>query len=525
MYSLEAKLRVPRRLILMMLVVGLLIPVLGHAQEATPEPAEATGIIAKVEALLTPIDAQFGVAVKYVEAVLFWRFGLENGIPLIIVVLVCGGIFFSTWYGFINIRLFGHAIALVRGKYDDPDDEGEISHFQALTSALAATVGLGNIAGVAVAISMGGPGAVFWMWCTAFFGMSLKFTSCTLAQVYRRIDDEGRVLGGPMVYLKEGIKECAPSFVWLGAILSPVFAILTVLAALGGGNMFQSNQTYALAAEIFGMQDSGIFKLVVGVVLATLVGVVIIGGIKKIGDVTAKLVPLMCIGYVIVCLTILFANYSVIPGLFLSIIVQAFNPEAVYGGFLGVMIIGMRRAAFSNEAGLGSASIAHAAAKTNEPIREGLVAMLEPFIDTIVVCTMTALAILATGAHLSGGSDGVVITMNAFESLWPGLKYFLGITVFVFAYSTMITWCYYGEKAVETLLGKSFIVPYRYLFISAIVLAPLLSLQNVLAFSDALLLSMAFPNIIGTLFLVGKVNKMKNDYISRLRSGEMKRVN
>ena len=450
-------------------------------------------------------------------------YGARTGIPLIICVLVLGGFFFTLRYGFINVRLFGHAIAVVRGHYDDPRDKGEISHFQALSSALAATVGLGNIAGVAVAITAGGPGAVFWMWITALFGMSMKFSSCTLAQVYRTFKPDGHVLGGPMVYLKVGIKERVPAMAWFGAVLSPLFAVLTVFAAFGGGNMFQTNQTYNAINEIFNLQEHPVVKPAVGLIMAILVGVVIIGGIKRIGEVTSKLVPAMCLGYVLVCLAIVFVNYAAVPAMFVDIVSQAFTGPALFGGFLGVLIQGMKRAAFSNEAGLGSAAIAHAAAKTEEPIREGLVAMLGPFIDTIIVCTMTALAILASGVHLEAeGLAGVSITAKAFADVSVFFPYFLAVAVFIFAYSTLLGWSYYGERAIEYLFGEKGIGPYRTAYVLVAILGPLVSLNNVVAFADMMLLSMAFPNILGMILLSGKVNDMKKAYIKRLKSGEMK---
>jgi alanine or glycine:cation symporter, AGCS family len=469
------------------------------------------------------IDAVFGWIVDNVLApVLFFD---VFGVPLIIVILVSGGVFFSTRYRYINVRLFRHAIDVVRGRYDDPNDPGEITHFKALTSALAATVGLGNIAGVAVAISWGGPGAIFWMWLTAFFGMSMKFSSCTLAQIYREVDEDGHVMGGPMVYLKKGIRECAPKFAWVGVIFSPLFAVLAIMASFGGGNMFQTNQTYAVVERLAGLEELPIYEPIFGIAMAILVGIVIIGGIKRIGDVTSKLVPTMCIGYVAVCAFIVVTNFAEVPAMLGNIVVQAFKPDAIFvGGFIGILVQGMKRAAFSNEAGLGSAAIAHAAAKTKEPIREGLVAMLGPFIDTIVVCTMTALAILITGAHLRAEDKdaGVTITMDAFGSVSPYLTWFLGIAVFVFAYSTLISWSYYGERATEYLVGKKGIGPYRIAYVLVAILGPMLSLGNVVGFADMMLLSMAFPNILGMIFLSGKVKAMKRDYIKRLKSGEMK---
>lgn len=457
---------------------------------------------------------------------------VKEGIPLIIIVLVGGGIFYTFRYGFVNLRLFPHAFAVVRGKYDDPNDKGEISHFQALTSALAATVGLGNIAGVALAITAGGPGAIFWMWLTAFFGMSMKFSSCTLAVVYRIFREDSHVkggphvIGGPMVYLRLGMKDRWPRLAWIGAILSPMFAIITIMAAFGGGNMFQTNQTYSVIAEIFQLQDEPILQPAVGLVMMALVGLVIIGGIKRIGEVTSKLVPAMCVGYVIVCLIIVGNHIDKVPALLFAIVDQAFSSEAMYGGFLGVMLQGMRRAAFSNEAGLGSAAIAHAAVKTNEPIREGLVAMLGPFIDTILVCTMTALAILITDAHLTTEDmRGISITAQAFGSVHAFFPYFLAIAVFIFAYSTLISWSYYGERAVEYLFGRyggTAVGAYRALYLLIAFVGPSLALNSVVDFADMMLLSMAFPNILGMLLLSGKVRELKNDYIRRLKSGEMK---
>jgi len=449
---------------------------------------------------------------------------IVRSIPVIVCVLFFGGFFFTIRYGFINLRLFRHSIDVIRGKFDKPEDDGEVSHFRALTSALSATVGLGNISGVAVAISVGGAGAVFWMWFTAVFGMSLKFSSCTLAQLYRRIGEDGRVLGGPMVYLEEGLKE--KGFAVPGKVLAILFSVLTIFASLGGGNMFQANQTYSLfQSQVLGTQDVAAWApWVFGIVLAIPVGFVIIGGIKRIGEVTSRMVPTMCLFYCAVCATIIVLNITDVPQMFASIFSQAFQSDALFGGFIGVLVQGMRRAAFSNEAGLGSAAIAHAAAKTDEPVREGVVAMIGPFIDTIVVCTMTALTILITGAHLEEGLVGIEITAAAFGQLGTVVPYILFIAVFVFAFSTVISWAYYGERATEYLFGKAGILPYRVVYVSIVVLGPVLSLQAVLDFSDAVLLSMAFPNIVGMIFLSGKVKGLVDDYVGRLRSGEMKPV-
>ena len=452
----------------------------------------------------------------------------REGFWLIVVILVVGGLFFTLWYGLVNLRLFGHAWKCVRGKYDNPEDEGEISHFKALTSALSATVGLGNIAGVAVAITMGGAGAVFWMWVVAFFGMTLKFNSCFLAQLYRRVQPDGKVLGGPMVYLDEGIGGNYPSLKWLGKGMGILFALLCVMAAFGGGNMFQVNQLGSMVERtVFGSSDAAPawVSFAVGLVVAVLVGVVIIGGIRRIGTVTSRMVPVMCGGYCVIALIILAINYKTVPGMFASIFHSAFTSEAVIsGGLIGVLFQAMKRAAFSNEAGLGSAAIAHAAAKTKEPVREGVVAMLGPFIDTIVVCTMTALMILVTGAHKAGAGEGVEITAQAFASLLDARfgNMLLTIMVCVFAYSTLISWCYYGERCVEYLFGKRGILPYRIVYVMVVMVGPVLSLGRVIDFSDMMLLSMAFPNIIGSMIIAPKVKHIVKDYVRRLRAGDMK---
>lgn len=330
-----------------------------------------------------------------------------------------------------------------------------------------------------------------------------------------------------MVYLKRGIAERAPSMAWLGNIFSPLYAVLTIFAAICGVNMFQGNQASAIVADVFNFKNVAFLSQygdwVVGVVIAILTGIVIIGGIKRIGEVTCRMVPAMCVGYICVCFFILAVNYSAIPEMFFSIFAQAFRPEAAFGGFLGVMIQGMRRAVRSNEAGLGSAAIAHAAAKTDEPVREGLVAMLGPFIDTIIVCTMTALAILITKAHLGNepGTTGIVITVKAFASVSSILPYFLGIAVFTFAFSTIISWSYYGERASEYLFGKKAIMPYRIIYVFACTFGPVLTIDKVIDFSDMLMLGMAFPNIIGMIFILGKVKGLTDDYIARLRAGKM----
>jgi len=479
------------------------------------------------------VNLAFGKIVGYLFAVLFYAVPVGFGVnfPVVLLLLIFGGFFFTLRFGFINVRMFRHSIDVIRGRFDRPEDEGEVSHFQALTSALSATVGLGNIAGVAAAIAMGGPGAIFWMWVAAFLGMSMKFTSCSLAQYYRRVKPDGSVLGGPMVYLEEGIKDRFPALAPLGKFFGIAFAVFTVFAAFGGGNMFQGNQTFKIISGQFGVPGDKAW--VVGLIMAALVGMVIIGGIRRIGEVTSKLVPAMCVFYCLVCLTIILANFGEVWAMFSSIVAQAFTHEAGFGGLLGVAILqGSRRAAFSNEAGLGSASIAHAAAKTDEPIREGIVAMIGPFIDTIVVCTMTALTILITKSNLDpttglpftgdvSGEKGVELTAAAFSTLGDWAPKLLCIAVVVFAYSTMISWSYYGERAIEYLFGQRGIKPYRVVFVFFVIIGPMVKMSSVIDFSDMMLFSMGFPNILGMILLSGIVSKHARDYVGRLRSGEM----
>ncbi len=482
------------------------------------------------------VNLLFGTAVGYLLAVLFYAVPVGFGVkfPVVLLVLIFGGFFFTLRFGFINVRMFRHSIEVIRGKFDRPEDEGEVSHFQALTSALSATVGLGNIAGVAAAIAMGGPGSIFWMWMIAFFGMSLKFTSCSLAQYYRRIKPDGSVLGGPMVYLEEGIKDRYPSLAPLGKVFGVAFAIFTVFAAFGGGNMFQSNQTFKIMSDQFGIADDKAW--LVGLIMAALVGLVIIGGIRRIGEVTSKLVPAMCAFYCLVCLSIIFTNFSEVGTMLSSIVTDAFTHKAGAGGLLGIVILnGAKRAAFSNEAGLGSAAIAHAAAKTDEPIREGIVAMIGPFIDTILVCTMTALTILITKSNLDpatglpfvgdvSNEKGVELTAAAFATLGDWVPKLLCIAVVIFAYSTMVSWSYYGERAIEYLFGERGIKPYRCVYVLFVTIGPMVSLSSVIDFSDMMLFSMGFPNILGMILLSGVVGKHARDYINRLKSGEMKPV-
>lgn len=457
---------------------------------------------------------------------------VDRKLPFIVVWLVIGAIFFTVRMAFINLRGMRHAIDVVRGEYDDPDHEGEISHFQALSSALSATVGLGNIAGVAIAVGMGGPGAVFWMVIAGVFGMSSKFVECTLGQMYRTVDDNGTVLGGPMRYLRDGLDELADEseksggaagiiYRPLGMALSVLFAVMCIGGSFGGGNMFQSNQAFAVLSDrIPAIADYG---WVFGLVMAVLVGLVIIGGIKRIGAAAGFLVPLMCGIYLVAGFYILIVNAGSLGWAFGVIVGEAFTPQAGLGGLVGVLIIGFQRAAFSNEAGVGSAAIAHSAAATDEPVSEGIVALLEPFIDTILVCTMTGLVVVVTGAYQVPGVDGVVMTSLAFESALPWFPWVLTVAVVLFAFSTMISWSYYGERSATRLFGPGISLPYRAVFCVFVFFGAVFKLGNVLDFSDLMVLGMAFPNILGAVLLSGKVKRALDNYWSRYKSGALKK--
>ena len=447
---------------------------------------------------------------------------IKQGIPLVVVWLVLGAIFFTIRMKFVNLRGFTHALELVRGKYDNPNDKGEVSHFQALTTALSGTVGLGNIAGVAVAISLGGAGATFWMIVAGLLGMSSKFVECTLGVKYREINEEGQVSGGPMYYLSEGLKR--KNLGGLGKVLAVIFAILCVGGSLGGGNMFQANQAFAqLSGAIPEVANYGVYF---GIILSLLVGIVIIGGIKSIAKVTDKIVPFMVGIYVLFALIIIFMNFAQIGNAFAAIFDGAFNPTAMKGGLIGVLIVGFQRAAFSNEAGVGSASIAHSASRTQEPVSEGIVALLEPFIDTVVVCTMTALVLIFTGfAEDPGDMTGSQLTSAAFSSIFHWFEWVLLIAIILFAFSTMISWSYYGLKSWQYLFGKSKAMDYGYklIFLIFIVLGSSVGLGAVLDFSDMMILGMAFPNILGLLLLSKEVREDLRDYFKRVRSGDIKK--
>ncbi|GEQ96869.1 hypothetical protein JCM17844_05060 [Iodidimonas gelatinilytica] len=449
------------------------------------------------------------------------------GLPFIVLWLLIGAIYFTLKMRFINFRGFAQSLRIVSGKYDNPKDPGEVTHFQALTAALSGTVGLGNIAGVAIAISIGGPGATFWMIMAGLFGMASKFTECTLGLKYRQIDENGVVSGGPMYYLSQGLKQRGLG--GLGRILAIVFAVLCIGGAFGAGNMFQVNQSTqqfmdVMVPALFGENSFLSGKpWIIGGLYAVAVGMVIIGGIRSITRVTERLVPMMGILYVSAALVILGMNAGHIPAAFNAIMQGAFAPMGIAGGFIGVLVQGLRRAAFSNEAGVGSAAIAHSAAKTKEPVSEGLVALLEPFVDTVVVCTMTALVIIITDMHLEAEiSDGIALTSAAFASAFNWFPYVLSLAVLLFAFSTSITWYYYGERAFVYLLGGDKQMPltvFKVSFLGVLIIGSSMKLTSVMDFADAMILGMALPNMIGLYLLSGEVKRMLDDYLARIRSG------
>lgn len=444
---------------------------------------------------------------------------VTKGIPFIVIWLVLGATFFTIRMGFINIRGFRHSLQLARGTYDDPAAPGQVTHFQALATAVSGTVGLGNIAGVAVAVSLGGAGATFWMIVCGLLGMSSKFVECTLGVKYRDILPDGRVFGGPMNYLRYGLEK--RNMKGLGKVLAGLFAVLCVGASFGGGNMFQANQSFEqLAGQFSVLQGNGFWF---GVVTAILVGVVIIGGIKSIANVTGRIVPLMASIYVIAALAVIIMNIQNVGSAFAAIVDGAFSPAAIKGGIIGVLVVGFQRAAFSNEAGVGSAAIAHSAVKTKHPPSEGFVALLEPFIDTVVVCTLTALVLIFTGMHEVEGMAGAQLTSDAFGSVISWFPYVLGVAVFLFAFSTMISWSYYGMRAWTYLFGKSkrAEMVYKMLFLVFVVIGASVSLGAVLDFSDMMILAMSFPNIIGLYIMSGEVREDLNKYLKDLKNNQL----
>jgi AGCS family alanine or glycine:cation symporter len=493
---------------------GLLFAPLARAQE---QPGIDQAIESFVAPILLPIINAVFYSVRVAEGI---------SLPLIVVWLVIAAVVLTIYFRFINIRGFSHGFRLIRGDYSNPRDTGEVSHFQALSTALSGTVGLGNIAGVAVAITIGGPGATFWMIVAGLLGMSTKFCECTLGVKYRRENPDGSVSGGPMYYLSRGLAERSPSLATLGKVLAVVFAICCIGGSLGGGNMFQANQTFQQMVNISGGENSFLAGKgwLFGLGMAILVGLVIIGGIKSIARVTSRVVPFMAAIYLAAGMYILLVHAGDIPKAFGLILAGAFTSEAGLGGLIGVLIVGFQRAAFSNEAGIGSAAIAHSAVRTKEPITEGLVALWEPFIDTVVICTMTALVIIITGMYVEGGRDGVQLTSDAFASVLSWFPYILALAVFLFAFSTMLAWSYYGEKSACYLLGESERVRlgYKLVFCTFIIIGAAANLGIVLDFSDAMIFIMALPNIIGLYLLAPVVRRELDSYLARLKSGEIK---
>ena len=473
------------------------------------------------------VDNFFGYINGFLATVLFYDvFPGEAEMPFIVAWLSTGAIYMTFRFGFINVRMMNHAFAVIRGKYHTADDKGEVTPFQALTTALSATVGLGNIAGVAIAIIIGGPGAIIWMIFAGFFGMSAKFTEVTLGQMYRETRPDGRLMGGAMEYLSKGLAE--KNMPGLGKTMAIMFAIFCVLGSLGAGNAFQVSQALgAIQGEIPFFHD---FPWVFGLIMAGIVGTVIIGGIKRIAHAAEAIVPSMVVIYVTTCLWIILSNTEFIPQAFATIWHGAFSLDAGFGAFVGVIVQGFKRAAFSSEAGIGSAAIAHSAASVKYPIRQGMVALYEPFIDTIVICTMTALVIVITGvynapehADLVARTQGAALTSAAFGSVVPWFSSVLTLSVVLFAFSTMISWSYYGERCWTYVFGESFSLAYKIAFLIFIVLATIGSAGNILDFSDLLILGMALPNFIGLYILQDKVGEALKEYIAKLKSGEMDR--
>lgn len=500
------------------------------------------------------IDEAFGDATGWFVNFIFYQIDFGGGVKVFWVLfpLIIGATYFTIYFKLINFRGFFTSINIVRGKYDEIDHhesmvgagdstpggdaietiaveghEGEVSHFQALTAALSATVGLGNIAGVAIAVSIGGAGATFWMIVAGLLGMASKFVECTLGVKYRDIAEDGTVYGGPMYYLTKGLK--SKGLAGLGKILAVLFAIFVIGGSFGGGNMFQVNQAFQLVENITGGEASFIHGKgwLFGLVMAVLVGIVIIGGIKKIAKVTDKIVPFMVVIYVSASLFVIIANYDMIGNAFAQIFNGAFSPEGVAGGAIGVLVQGFRRAAFSNEAGVGSASIAHSAVRTKYAASEGMVALLEPFIDTVVVCTMTALVLIITGNVTSANAglndaQAILLTSGAFESAISWFPYVLTVAVVLFAFSTMISWSYYGFQGWAYLFGRSKKAEYTYkvVFCVFVIIGAAASLGSVIGFSDAMIFAMMVPNMIGLVLLAPKVKKELKRYTDAIKTAK-----
>lgn len=503
--------------------------------DTVPMAAES-GWLASIE---TTINNWFEPIAYWSTTIIFYPipfFGTEA--PIVTFWLVAAALIFTIYYRGIQFRGFKTSLEVVRGRYSHPDDEGEVTHFQALTAALSGTVGLGNIAGVGVAVVIGGPGATFWMIIAGLLGMATKFAECTLGVKYREVHEDGSVTGGPFRYLPVAFAR----FGRLPAkVLTGVYAVAIMLFGVAGGNMFQANQTFAQAQEVTGGDDGFLGSdgaaLIFGLILAGLVAAVILGGIKSIGRVTSKLVPAMAVIYITACLIVILTNLGSVPAAITDIVSGAFNPSGVAGGAVGVLIVGFQRAAFSNEAGLGSAAIAHSAVKTRRPVSEGFVALMEPFIDTVVICTMTALTIIIAAPTLYTDSldsvlgegeappDGVVVTSEAFETVIPGFPIILAFAVALFAFSTLITWSYYGLRAWTTLFGRSSFSEnlFKGIFCLFTVIGTVLTFDQVLGFADAMLFLCAFVNLLGVYLLLPVVKREMKEYLADRKSGELSR--
>ncbi|MFR9803457.1 alanine/glycine:cation symporter family protein [Pseudonocardia sp. RS010] len=499
-----------------------------------------------IESLENAINAVFDPVAAGLSSFVFAEVTIGDvSFPWIVAWLVVAAAIFTVYFGFVQFRSLRLSMKLLRGKYTRDDDPGEITHFQALSSAVSGTVGLGNIAGVGVAVTIGGAGATFWMIVAGLLGMCTKFVECTLGVKYRDVHPDGTVSGGPMHYLRKGVAERFPGVTGkvVGRVLAAGAAAMILFFGVAGGNMFQANQTFAQLQSVTGGDDgalgSATASFTFGIVLALVVGLVVFGGVTMIGRVTSRLVPAMAIIYVAACLVVIVVNITQVPAAIAAIFAGAFSPEGVVGGAIGALIVGFQRAAFSNEAGLGSAPIAHSAVKTRHPVTEGFVALVEPFVDTVVICTMTALTIVIAGtpywrdaqatAFASGGEetpDGVLVTSNAFETVIPWFPYVLTLAVALFAISTIITWGYYGQKAWTYLFGRSTVSErlYQVVFTLFVVAGSVLTLGAVLDFADAVLFLLALFNIAGLYLLAPVVKREVKDFRAKLRSGEISEV-
>ncbi|WP_432523559.1 alanine/glycine:cation symporter family protein [Kineococcus sp. SYSU DK006] len=508
-----------------------------HALGSSTTVEPDSGALATIE---SSVDSVFSGVADALSSVVFYSVSIGGAtFPLIVGWLVLAGLVFTAYFGVIQVRGLKVAVETIRGRFSRDDDPGEVSHFQALTSAVSGTVGLGNIAGVAVAVTIGGPGATFWMIVAGLLGMCTKFVECTLGVRYREVHDDGTVTGGPFRYLKVAFGKLKVT--WVGTVLTAIFAVAIFFFGVAGGNMFQANQTFAQVRNVTGGDDGPLGSdgaaLVFGIVLAVLVGAVILGGISSIGRVTSKLVPAMAILYITACLVVILGNVGRVPDAVGAILSGAFDPEGVAGGVLGALIVGFQRAAFSNEAGIGSAAIAHSAVKTRRPVSEGFVALLEPFVDTVVICTMTALTIVIASPQSwldaraevaetgSTSADGVVLTSDAFESVVSWFPIVLAIAVALFAFSTLITWSYYSEKAWAHFLGRSraSVLTFRIVYCLFTVVGSVLTFSSVLTLADAMLFVCALVNIIGLYVLAPVVKEELRSYLADRRSGKLSR--